>query len=89
MSNQVGQNPYLTSLPQRGNGQTLVTMGAFAPLAVTLSIALHDTALAFSQAASCLKWPFCMQLHVTGLASLHHTERSVRPPSESVRAKPP
>jgi len=28
VSNQVGQNPYLTSLPQRGNGQTLVTMGA-------------------------------------------------------------
>ena len=27
VSNQVGQNPYLTSLPQRGNGQTLVSMG--------------------------------------------------------------
>ena len=27
-SSQVSQNPFLTSLPGRGNGQTLVTMGA-------------------------------------------------------------
>ena len=37
VSSQVQSNPFLTTLPHRGNGQTLVTMGALAT-ATTLTV---------------------------------------------------